>query len=41
MANGCAVISEDGAFVGILLADDVLDLLAKELSEVAKFAPRA
>jgi len=34
------VVSNDGSLVGILSADDVLDLLAEELSELAKVAPR-
>jgi len=34
------VISDDGTLVGILSADDVLDLLAEELSELAKVSPR-
>jgi len=34
------VINNDGALVGILSADDVLDLLAEELSELAKVSPR-
>ncbi len=34
------VVSNDGVLVGIISADDVLDLLAEELSELAKVAPR-
>lgn len=34
------VINNDGALVGILSADDLLDLLAEELSELAKVSPR-
>nr|WP_321464899.1 CBS domain-containing protein [uncultured Desulfobulbus sp.] len=34
------VVSNDGTLVGILSADDVLDLLAEELSELAKVSPR-
>ena len=34
------VVSEDGGLVGIMAADDVLDLLAEEVSELAKVAPR-
>ena len=35
-----SVVSPDGGLVGIMAADDVLDLLAEELSELAKVAPR-
>jgi CBS domain-containing protein len=34
------VVSDDGTLVGILSADDVLDLLAEELTELAKISPR-
>lgn len=34
------VVNNDGILVGIISADDVLDLLAEELSELAKVAPR-
>jgi len=34
------VTGQDGALVGIISADDLLDLLAEELSELAKVAPR-
>ena len=34
------VVDADGALVGILAADDLLDLLAEELSALARIAPR-
>jgi CBS domain-containing protein len=35
------VIDEEGALAGIVSVDDMLDLLAGELTELAKVAPRA
>ena len=34
------VVNQDGGLVGIVTADDMLDLLAEELAELAKVAPR-
>jgi CBS domain-containing protein len=34
------VVDKDGGLVGIMSVDDVLDLLAEELAELAKVAPR-
>lgn len=34
------VLNQDGGLVGIVTADDVLDLLAEEMAELAKVAPR-
>ncbi len=34
------VVGQDGGLVGIMSVDDVLDLLAEELAELAKVAPR-
>ena len=34
------VVDGDGGLVGIVSADDMLDLLAEELAELAKIAPR-
>jgi CBS domain-containing protein len=34
------VINEEGGLVGIISVDDMLDLLAAELTELAKIAPR-
>ena len=34
------VVDAGGALVGILAADDLLDLLAEELSALARIAPR-
>jgi CBS domain-containing protein len=35
------VIDEEGGLAGIVSVDDMLDLLAEELTELAKVAPRA
>lgn len=35
------VVNRDGGLEGIVSADDVLDLLAEEMSQLAKVAPRA
>jgi predicted transcriptional regulator len=34
------VINQDGGLEGIVSADDILDLLAEEITELAKVAPR-
>jgi CBS domain-containing protein len=34
------VLNQDGGLAGIISVDDLLDLLAEELSELAKVAPR-
>jgi Mg/Co/Ni transporter MgtE len=34
------VVNQDGGLVGIVSADDILDLLAEEMTELAKVAPR-
>ncbi|MGZ8238777.1 MAG: CBS domain-containing protein [Methylobacter sp.] len=34
------VINQEGGLVGIISADDILDLLADEMAELAKVAPR-
>jgi CBS domain-containing protein len=34
------VVGQDGGLVGIVSVDDMLDLLAEELTELAKVAPR-
>lgn len=34
------VVNQDGGLVGIVSADDILDLLAEEVAELAKVAPR-
>jgi CBS domain-containing protein len=34
------VVDKKGALVGIMSADDILDLLAEEMTELAKVAPR-
>lgn len=34
------VVDQEGALVGIISADDILDLLADEMSELAKIPPR-
>jgi len=34
------VVSQDGGLAGIISVDDLLDLLAEELAELAKVAPR-
>ena len=34
------VVNQDGGLVGIMSADDILDLLAEEMAELAKVAPR-
>lgn len=34
------VIAQDGGLIGIMSVDDMLDLLAEELAELAKVAPR-
>jgi CBS domain-containing protein len=34
------VVGQDGGLVGIMSVDDMLDLLAEELTELAKVAPR-
>lgn len=34
------VVGRDGGLVGLMSADDMLDLLAEELTELAKVAPR-
>jgi len=34
------VVGNDGSLVGIFSVDDVLDLLAEELTELAKVSPR-
>jgi CBS domain-containing protein len=34
------VVGDDGALVGIISVDDMLDVLAEELTELAKVAPR-
>lgn len=34
------VVNQDGGLVGIMTADDILDLLAEEMAELAKVAPR-
>jgi predicted transcriptional regulator len=34
------VVNQEGALVGIISADDILDLLAEEMKELAKIAPR-
>jgi len=42
-ANGIRrlpVINQDGGLEGIVSADDILDLLAEEITELAKVAPR-
>jgi CBS domain-containing protein len=42
-ANGIRripVVKQDGELVGIMSVDDMLDLLAEELAELAKVAPR-
>lgn len=42
-ANGIRrlpVVDKDGGLVGIVSADDILDLLAEEMAELAKVAPR-
>ena len=38
--RGVPVVDAGGALVGILAADDLLDLLAEELSALARIAPR-
>lgn len=34
------VVNQEGGLVGIISADDILDLLAEEMAELAKVAPR-
>lgn len=34
------VVNQEGGLVGIVSADDILDLLAEEVAELAKVAPR-
>jgi len=34
------VVNQEGGLVGIVSADDILDLLAEEMTELAKVAPR-
>jgi len=34
------VVNQEGGLVGIMSADDILDLLAEEMTELAKVAPR-
>ncbi|HEY8157401.1 MAG TPA: CBS domain-containing protein [Methylobacter sp.] len=34
------VVNQEGGLVGIISADDILDLLADEMAELAKVAPR-
>ncbi len=34
------VVNQEGGLVGIVSADDILDLLAEEMAELAKVAPR-
>lgn len=34
------VLNEEGGLAGIISVDDMLDLLAEELTELAKVAPR-
>ena len=34
------VVNQEGGLVGIMSADDMLDLLAEEITELAKVAPR-
>ncbi len=34
------VVNQEGGLVGIVAADDILDLLAEEIAELAKVAPR-
>jgi CBS domain-containing protein len=34
------VVNQEGALVGIISADDILDLLAEEMKELAKIASR-
>ena len=35
------VVNQEGGLEGIVSADDILDLLAEEMAELAKVAPRA
>jgi CBS domain-containing protein len=34
------VVNQEGGLAGIVSADDILDLLAEEMTELAKVAPR-
>jgi CBS domain-containing protein len=34
------VVNQEGGLVGIVSADDILDLLAEEMTELAKVVPR-
>jgi len=34
------VVNQEGGLEGIVSADDILDLLAEEMAELAKIAPR-
>jgi len=39
-ARRIPVVNQQGGLVGIVSADDILDLLAEEMAELAKVAPR-